>query len=128
MAKVDHVTARFGGEQRVFRFPRSPGGVVHHAPMTDGFSAYACYQRLAAGVWTFHDVLRVLSPLPPGQMIFVPDPSIVAVIEAGGPGTYAPLAARILEAALFGVSAPASRWDERNPFAVLKAPGEVEKA
>lgn len=122
MAKLDHVTARFGGAQRVFRYPRQPGGITHYAVMSDGFSPYACFQRLSAGAWTILDLLRVLSPLQPGEIVYVPDREIAAAIELGGPGNYAPLAARVLQAALFGIEAKDARWDERKPFALPDDP------
>ncbi len=119
MAKSNSVTAHFGGGTHVFRFPRVQPG--HGTPFADTFSPYGALQRLAAGVWTMDDLLRVLSPRTDAFTPWRADPDIVAVIEAGGPGTYAPLAARVLEAALFGVQPSAEAWDERDPFAVPEA-------
>lgn len=116
MSRVDHVVAQFGGRERVFRYPRSSGLTNLNPHMREDFSPYAAFQRFGLGQWTFEDLVRVLSPKSDPFGLYRPSSEITDVLIKNGPGNYAPLAARVLEAGLFGIAAEAAVFDEREPF------------
>jgi hypothetical protein len=114
--KVGQIDARFGGEQVAFRL--EPG--AHWAEIHDVWLGplLALHQRILASISSRAEVERVLSLAYVGakDRALASVPEVVDVLDRSPIGTYIPLAARILEAHIFGVEADLARWDEREAF------------
>ena len=125
MTKLDHVKARFGGNDRTFRIAREDVSAFEAAAKEP---AYALFRAFSAGHWTLYQVRTVLRfanldaralaarrPLAALGMAFgmERDAEIDAVLDRNPPAQYAMLAQAILGAALFGLDeAEATFTDE----------------
>lgn len=134
--KIDHIKARFGGRDLVFKIPRD-----HLAGFEAGIGEPAAirFRRLVAGGASFQDVRKVLEyaapaglgrPIPQNDMdvmreqlfnsahpaTFAPisdQASFVAkTLAANPPAKYALLAQVVIAACLYGVPEDAGGFDE----------------
>ena len=112
--KQDHITARFGGRDVTLKIRRDM--IERYGEML-GLPAqlYAQYTRLASGQWTIEDVRApILAGLAGanGNWPIHHIATVDAVLRRNGPGHYVGLAARVIEAALFGVDDAGAHWNE----------------
>jgi hypothetical protein len=118
------VTAKFGGQEIKFQLAHNARAVAYLETAIG--SPFAVYKRLAAGNWTVRDVSAVLSfahpdfaPVLISNVPGIPFPAHKAVadaLEKNPAGIFAGLAAKILEAFLFGLPEARATFDEGNPF------------
>lgn len=147
---VGHVDAIFGGKTVRFELARDLPSLLKLE--ADLGSIRGALGRFESGTWLMADVRTILARAHPvGQDIFpgltrprahdpltgallstptAPqmgcDPArLDATLGAAPPITYALLAARVLEALLYGVTLDRSRWDERQPVLADQAPAEA---
>lgn len=114
--KLDAVEAVFGGKRVTFRLQQG----AHWADVHDVWLGplLALHQRILASMVTRDEVLRVLSlsyvGAPQRALAYVPH--VEKVLTERPAGTFMPLAARILEAHIFGLSPDLATWDESEAF------------
>ena len=110
-AKQDFIDARFDGRKVRFQIPRSE--IAPMALHTFGISSpFEQLQKFAAGTWTVQQVEAVLNCSYAGRCSgYVP--AVQEVLSSKPPGIYAPLAAKVLEAYLFGIDKERGAFDER---------------
>jgi len=104
---VDHAIATFGAEEGVvFRLERSALPAFEAAAMAP---AYQVFTRFAGGCWSVRDLETVLSFARSGVAA---DPAVSRILRTQPPALYAPLALKVLEAALFGLDPALATFDE----------------
>lgn len=110
MSRTRAITAIFGGQRVVFSLPDGPRTETVFAGR---FSPFKLYQALAAGEWSAFDVRFILTFAYGGRGL-VYSPEVDAVMRRAPAGIYAPLAAKILEAHLFGIALLDADFDEQS--------------
>jgi hypothetical protein len=112
--KQSKITARLGGREVALEIRRDlleKFGQMLGLPE----QLYAQYTRLATGQWTIEDVRAPILAGFAGANGGWPihhEATVDPVLRKNGHGHYVGLAARVIEAALFGVEPDAARWDE----------------
>lgn len=109
MSRTRTIAATFGGASATFCIPDGPRT---EAVLIGPLSPFRLYQSLASGDWSPFDVRFILTFAFGGRGA-VYSPEVNAVMRRSAPGVYAPLAAKILEAYLFGIPATDAEFDER---------------
>lgn len=128
MTKLDHVVARFDGQDLTFRIARSDLDTLEAL----GTPAFTLFRIITAGQWTVKQLRFVLAfaLAPAGKFsklvnagsteianaladIRVVDPRVDAAFAKNAPGDYVPLVQAVLAAAVLGIDeADATFTDE----------------
>ncbi len=100
--KLDYVVAKTFGRRKNVRFQiPNISRFEQYSPVMTGRTVYHTFTGFVGGQWSLSDVESILSwAHPSGNRMFNQD--VAAVLE-DRPGRWAPMAAMILEAALFGL-------------------------
>lgn len=115
--KVQQISARFGGAQVTFRLE----GGAHWGEVHDVWLGplVALHQQIIASLGTHEQITRVLALAYVGapQRALAHVPEVDAVLSRHPVGTFHPLAARVLEAHIFGIDPALAVWNESEAFA-----------
>ncbi|MCC0806506.1 gene transfer agent family protein [Methylobacterium sp. W2] len=118
---LTHVEAIVRGKSYTFRLePGAHWAEIHRVwfgPLL------ALHQRILIGEWRQDEILRVLAVACVGALgrAWAMAPDLEDALSSQPVATYAPLAARILEAHLFGLDPALTRWTEADAFGAASA-------
>lgn len=111
---MDHVKATFGGKPAVFYLSRKSLQYGIHG------DAYDLLRRFISGHWNVQELHRVLRDAyrdGEGKVDHSGAAHVSDVLNKNGPGHYVALAAKTLEAALFGIPEKNAVFDEAKQLA-----------
>ncbi|HWK14816.1 MAG TPA: hypothetical protein VNS02_10495 [Rhizobiaceae bacterium] len=134
---VNYIDAKFGGQDRRFQILREDAHIVER---TLGKAAYQTFLDLAEGRWWHRDVEIILSsglgsfeepegpsigeslgrlsvafgnpPVHVDRRFYREDDDVIACLREHGAAKYAPLALKLLEALIFGITPADATFDE----------------
>ncbi|HZH10561.1 MAG TPA: GTA-gp10 family protein [Microvirga sp.] len=111
--KLHYVMSTFGGEPAMFCLTRRRLEIFEVG--LEAGSAFEFLRRLLNGTWATRDLVSLLQDAyreHDGNVNLKAHSHVRAVIEKNGPGHYVGLAAKIIEAALFGIPEKDAVFDE----------------